>query len=173
MQKIDFYGYKNHKNKMPKFIKNISLRLLSASVVKENFNSDDISKVLPKHITSSVTSIDTCCTKQVSLPKSADLCAEAVMNGHLECLKYAHEHGCEWDSETCSIAAWKGHVDCLKYAREHGCEWDKYTTLNAARKGHLDCLKYAYENGCDRNPNICSIAADAGHFSCMKYACTC
>ena len=23
----------------------------------------------------------------------------AAMNGHLECLKYAHEHGCPWDEE--------------------------------------------------------------------------
>ena len=28
-----------------------------------------------------------------------------VKNGHLECLKYAHENGCEWDERTCEYAA--------------------------------------------------------------------
>ena len=23
--------------------------------------------------------------------------------GHLECLKYAHEHGCPWDENTCYV----------------------------------------------------------------------
>jgi hypothetical protein len=29
------------------------------------------------------------------------LCAFAAKNGHLECLKYAHEQGCPWDKNTC------------------------------------------------------------------------
>ena len=29
----------------------------------------------------------------------------AAKNGHLECLKYAREHGCPWDEETCEDAA--------------------------------------------------------------------
>ena len=45
----------------------------------------------------------------------------AAKNGHLECLKYAHENGCPWDGETCSEAAENGHLECLKYARENGC----------------------------------------------------
>ena len=24
-------------------------------------------------------------------------------DGHLECLKYAHEHGCPWDEVTCEM----------------------------------------------------------------------
>ena len=27
--------------------------------------------------------------------------SNAAQNGHLECLKYAHENGCEWDTRTC------------------------------------------------------------------------
>ena len=46
----------------------------------------------------------------------------AALNGHLDCLKYAHENGCEWDEDTCSEAALNGHLDCLKYAHENGCE---------------------------------------------------
>ena len=46
-------------------------------------------------------------------------CSNAAKNGHLECLKYAHENGCPWDGETCSNAAKNGHLECLKYAHEN------------------------------------------------------
>ena len=42
----------------------------------------------------------------------------AAQNGHLECLKYAHENGCPWDEEeTCRYAAFNGHLECLKSAQ--------------------------------------------------------
>ena len=28
---------------------------------------------------------------------------DAAENGQLECLKYAHEHGCPWDEQTCAM----------------------------------------------------------------------
>ena len=43
------------------------------------------------------------------------------MNGHLECLRYAHEHGCPWDEWTCQGAWEDGHSECIAYALEHGC----------------------------------------------------
>ena len=45
-------------------------------------------------------------------------CSEAAKNGHLECLKYAHENGCPWDQWTCRQAAENGHLECLKYLHE-------------------------------------------------------
>jgi len=42
----------------------------------------------------------------------------------LDCLIWAREHGCDWDSDTCKYAAARGHLDCLIWAREHGCDWD-------------------------------------------------
>ena len=54
-------------------------------------------------------------------------CLNAARNGHLECLKYAHENECPWDEETCSSAALKDHLECLKYAHENGCPWDEET----------------------------------------------
>ena len=72
-----------------------------------------------------------------------DTCA----NGHLECLKYARERGCDWSEHTCANAALNGHLECLKYAHEHGCPWDYWTCDKAAEKGHLECLKYACAHG--------------------------
>lgn len=36
----------------------------------------------------------------------------AAKNGHLECLKYAYEHGCHWDEWTCKHAAKNDKWDC-------------------------------------------------------------
>ena len=49
---------------------------------------------------------------------------------------------------TCSEAAFNGHLECLKYAHENGCPWTEYTCSHAAKNGHLECLRYAHENGC-------------------------
>ena len=34
---------------------------------------------------------------------TASDCEEAAANGQLECLKYAHEHGCPWDERRASM----------------------------------------------------------------------
>ena len=47
-------------------------------------------------------------------------CSEAALNGHLECLKYAHESGCPWSEWTCTRAAEGGHLECLKYLAKTG-----------------------------------------------------
>ena len=67
--------------------------------------------------------------------------------GHLDCLKYAHGHGCPWDNGTTRFAALNDHLECLRFAHKHGCPWDSRIAGIAAAHGHLDCLKYAQENG--------------------------
>ena len=42
---------------------------------------------------------------------------DAASNGHLDCLQYAHENGCDWDEWTCARAAASGSLDCLHYVR--------------------------------------------------------
>ena len=66
-------------------------------------------------------------------------------NGHLDCLKYAHENGCQWNEDICSEVSKNGHLDCLKYAHENGCPWDEDTCNFAAENGNLECLKYAHK----------------------------
>ena len=94
----------------------------------------------------------------------------AVRNGHLDCLIYAHEHGCLWHEITTARAAGNGHLKCLKYAHEQGCPWHEGTTSFAAANGNLDCLQYAHENGCPLHEDTTSTAARYGHLDCLKYA---
>ena len=98
------------------------------------------------------------------------ICSESAFNGHLDCLKYAHENGCKWDENTCINAAKNGHLECLKYAHENGCLWNEGICYYAANYGHLECLKYAHENGCPWDKCTCNYAALNGHLNCLKYA---
>jgi hypothetical protein len=101
---------------------------------------------------------------------SSNTCLWAARVGQIECLKYVHENGCAWNSNTCKNAAKNGQIECLKYAHENGCEWTSWTCAYSAYNGHLECLKYAHENGCQWNYYTCSWAAQNGHLECLKYA---
>ena len=95
---------------------------------------------------------------------------DAAKNGHLDCLQYAHENGCEWDEWTCTYAAKNGHLDCLVYAHDNGCRWDEWACIYAAEYGHLDCLEYAHINGCEWDKWTCTHAVKNGHLECLQYA---
>jgi hypothetical protein len=58
-------------------------------------------------------------------------------------LRYAHEHGCAWDSVTCYWAAAGGYLDVLRYAHEHGCplQLDDCRAF-ALRNGHAEVVDY-------------------------------
>jgi hypothetical protein len=85
-------------------------------------------------------------------------------------LRYAHEHGCEWDSATCYRAATGGHLEVLRYAHEHGCPWTIYTCYCAAQGGHLEVLRYAHEHGCPLVLGRCrAVALTRGHAEVAEY----
>ena len=94
---------------------------------------------------------------------------KAAENGHLECLRYAHENGCEWHPETTWGAADYANLECLRYAHDNGCEWHPETTWGAASSGNLECLKYAHVNGCEWHPATAFFAAWNGHLECLMY----
>ena len=73
----------------------------------------------------------------------AETCETLARGGHLEVLRWAREHGCEWDEDTCASAADAGQLEVLRWVREHGCPWDLHTCARAAGGGHLEVLKWA------------------------------
>jgi hypothetical protein len=79
------------------------------------------------------------------------------MENHLECLQYAREHGCEWDTSTCKEAAAGGHLELLKWARAHEAPWNEDTSYAADSHGHTEVLAWCLDNGC---PNF---ADDPGY----------
>jgi len=96
--------------------------------------------------------------------------AYAASSGNLECLRYLHENGCEWDWRATANAAYGGYLECLRYLHEHGCEWNVWAIDNASGNGHLDCLKYLHENGCQWDTSSTVLCAAAkGHLECLRY----
>ena len=90
----------------------------------------------------------------------------------IECLKYAHEHGCPWDPKTMRTAI-RGYKKCLQYAYEHGCPWHKGTTYCVAYPGgehHVWCLQYAHEHGCPWSSETTFSIAYGGYRECLQYA---
>ena len=70
--------------------------------------------------------------------------------------EYLRERGCPWDAWTCALAASNGHLECLKYAHEHGCV-GTIGRASCRPNGQLECLKYAREHGCDWNEETCEM----------------
>ena len=64
--------------------------------------------------------------------------------GELECLRYAHEHGCIWDDKTFAGAASNNHLNCLECCHQNNCPWNSTTFIYATG----ECRKYVIENIC-------------------------
>jgi hypothetical protein len=64
-----------------------------------------------------------------------------------------------------------GHLDCLRYARENGCDWNDYTAITAAINGHLECLRYVHEHGCELNIDFIKnrLRGHLRQVECFKY----
>ncbi|CAL6383545.1 unnamed protein product [Bathycoccus prasinos] len=99
-------------------------------------------------------------------------CAEAAVNGHLECLKYLREEvKAPWHWRTANLAAESGHLHILEYLVER--KYDQYSELAcewAAMNGHLDCLKYLHETAkAPWNYFAIQEAHENNHTECLQY----
>ena len=72
----------------------------------------------------------------------------SAMNGRLEAVQYAFEHGAPIGNVACEWAAERGHLNCLKYLHEVGAPWNDRTLKKALAGGHMECYNYAKEHGC-------------------------
>eukprot|EP01112_Ceratiomyxa_fruticulosa_P015768 TRINITY_DN4685_c0_g1_i5.p1 TRINITY_DN4685_c0_g1~~TRINITY_DN4685_c0_g1_i5.p1 ORF type:complete len:275 (-),score=49.45 TRINITY_DN4685_c0_g1_i5:787-1611(-) len=106
-----------------------------------------------------------------SLNEHFSYIAEFAGNGHLGCLKYTHENGCEWKKKTFESAAQYDQLHCLKYAHENGCEWDSRTMQIAYDKKekilycilgekHPDLVRSLLQSGVQEGVDLCRMAAE-------------
>ena len=70
----------------------------------------------------------------------------ALEKGHLHVFKWLIEKNYKFKNIVINVFAKNGNLECLKYAHENGCEWDKEKCCDAVRNRHLECLKYIQEN---------------------------
>ena len=75
-----------------------------------------------------------------------------VKTGNVDLLRWLREvKNCEWDEYTCHEAAENGHLACLKYAHEKGCTWLARSCWDSARNEHIK--EYLREHNCPRSSN--------------------
>ncbi len=99
-------------------------------------------------------------------------CLQAARGGHLECLRYAHEHGAPWDVRglACCFAAIEDRLECMAYAHEHGAPWPERACTFAAARGHLECLRYAHQHGAPWGARVLVFAIAYEQEACIRYA---
>ena len=103
------------------------------------------------------------------------VCDIAVINGHLDCIKYAHEHGCPFSRNIVSYAAMYGHLDCLQYVWEHGGTHTNSHQLimHCAMGGSLECLRFLFDKGVEMRTNdilvLQSIVNQEKCFDCFAF----
>ena len=107
-------------------------------------------------------------------------------------LRWAREHGCDWDFRTTAFAAQGGHLEVLRWAREHSpilghaCifeyaargghlkvliwAWDWSTCAKAAAGGHMAMLQWARAHDCPWDFRTCAFAAEHGDLELLKWA---
>jgi hypothetical protein len=100
--------------------------------------------------------------------KDNELINECARMGFLNLIKYLRSKNYKWNTQTCINAASNGHLDCLKYAHENG---RPLYNFKKTRKCNWRCyLRYRPHHHRLRQYNICEIAASNGHLDCLKYA---
>ncbi len=79
-----------------------------------------------------------------------DICAKGAINclKYLHQYEIQHRILCSWDIFCTLQAAKNGHLECLKYAHENGCPWDRMVICATVVANNIHTFKYLYENGC-------------------------
>ena len=85
------------------------------------------------------------------------LCTVAATGGHLTCLKWLREHGCEWDESTWIAAADHTGGQMLYLDSD---DWVSSVSQGYQGRPHLDVLRYMYEEECP---------VPANEASCLLY----
>ena len=99
-----------------------------------------------------------------------EACDHAASNGHLNCLQYLVEHGCDCGMNVALAAARNGHLDCLQYVAEFGASYKNTgVAYFAAMNGHLSCLQFAVENGFPVHSGVIDMCAEKGHTEFIKH----
>jgi hypothetical protein len=93
----------------------------------------------------------------------------AAENGHLDCLMYAHDNGCELPRPGRIKPTTLGQLKCIKYLHENGRVWDASLCSWLGATGQDKLLAYAHENGCPWNKSLLCHSVRTRNAKCVKY----
>jgi Ankyrin repeats (many copies) len=96
-------------------------------------------------------------------PCDASACVAAAAGGHYETVRFLHESGCPWDSQTmCQKAAESGSVELLQYLKQQECAFSEQIMSIAAQRGLLHVCQYFSFNGMAWSPGAVQWAEHEG-----------
>jgi hypothetical protein len=103
--------------------------------------------------------------------------AVAARHGEVRLMAHLRSRGRQWQHTECCEAASAGHLECLQYAFEQGCELSSHiygwtlesSCLQAFRHGHVECLQYAQEHGCGPISYLQSRDCEHTSTACLSY----
>jgi len=132
------------------------------------------------------------------LPVDSTALRFAARGGQLECMKYLHSIGCEWDEDVTTEFAvpayyadlkdpeyitnevpWiddfslpipvNGYIECLRFALLNGAPVLLKSSCQACKYGLLDCLHLLDQYNAPWNASTACAAAAAGQLECLQY----
>jgi hypothetical protein len=82
-------------------------------------------------------------------PLETSACEVAAEVGHLDVLKFlrARDPPCPWGPRVAAGAAANGNLECLKWLHENGCEWDERVLKLGSRHNHAELCAWAVSAG--------------------------
>lgn len=93
-----------------------------------------------------------------------------VKYGKLGSLKYLHEiNPFILNKYLISNAAYYGHLHIIKWAKQHGCEWNEFATSKAAETGKLQTLRWLILHGCPYNQFILMSAIETKQLHIINF----
>jgi hypothetical protein len=86
-------------------------------------------------------------------------------------MQFLHAQGCPWDYWVPLAAARRGLLEMLRWARQHGCNWNEYAILSAAASsGSLEMTIWVKQQpGVECNRAAIAAAAQQGHTAICEY----
>jgi hypothetical protein len=94
-----------------------------------------------------------------------------ALRNTLAVMQYLHAKGCHWNHLVCTAAAERGCFEMLRWAREHGCEWDQHTILSsAASSGDIELTAWVNQQpAVHHSSEAMGAAAARGHTAMCEY----
>lgn len=96
----------------------------------------------------------------------------AARNGHLEIIKFLHEHNSKgYTKEAMSLAALNGHLEIVKFLHENRTEGSDTSGMNyAAFNGHLEVVKWLHVNRTEGCTELAmDLAAMSGYLNVVEW----
>ena len=96
---------------------------------------------------------------------------EAIMNGHLDVVKYLHDQRCYFLWTSFGVAAYNGHLDVVQFGRfQVGWRPTSATITGVCLRGHVDVVEFLHSVGTERAQLMGFYAAVVkGHVDVVKH----